>query len=176
VARNWSSGRAALVSEQQVAVALGAALERPLQGSQRHRVRRLHHRGRMADILVVDDNVDLAQLVELLLVSENHRVRVAHDGEAGMVALAAGLPDVVVLDVDMPVLDGPGMAYRMLVEDCGREMIPIVLLSGSVDLAAAARRVGTPFVLRKPSDPEWLLAMVRRALTERTPPSPRPPG
>jgi CheY-like chemotaxis protein len=126
----------------------------------------------MADVLIVDDNVALAELVELLLMSEGHRTRVAHDGEAGMQALAERLPDLVVLDVDMPVLDGPGMAYRMLVEDCGREMIPIVLLSGTVNLAAIGRCVGTPFVLSKPCEPEPLLAMVQRALTERTAPTP----
>jgi DNA-binding response OmpR family regulator len=126
----------------------------------------------MSDVLIVDDNVDLAELVELLLTSEGYRVRVAHDGEAGMLALAERLPDLVVLDVDMPVLDGPGMAYRMLVEDCGRETIPIVLLSGTTNLVAIGRRVGTPFLLSKPCEPEPLLAMVRRALTERTPPRP----
>ena len=74
----------------------------------------------------------------------------------------------------MPILDGPGMAYRMLVEDCGRETIPIVLLSGTMDLAAVARRVGTSYTLPKPCDPERLLGMIEKALTERTPPRPRP--
>jgi CheY-like chemotaxis protein len=129
----------------------------------------------MADILVVDDNVELAQLVALVLMAEDHGVRVVYDGKAGLAALDEGFPDLVVLDVDMPVLDGPGMAYRMLVEDLGRELIPIVLLSGAVNLAAVARRVGTPYVLTKPCEPELLLAMVRRALTERTRPWPAPP-
>ncbi len=128
----------------------------------------------MADLLIVDDNVDLAALIEMLLTGEGHRVRVAHDGEEGMRALDGRVPELVILDVDMPVLDGPGMAYRMLVEDCGRELIPIVLLSGTIDLAAVARRVGTPYVLPKPCDPERLLQTVARALVERTPPHARP--
>ncbi len=127
----------------------------------------------MANLLIVDDNVDLAGLLEVLLTAEGHRVRVAYDGEAGMRALDESLPEVVILDVDMPVLDGPGMAYRMLVEDCGRELIPIVLLSGTVDLAAVARRVGTPYTLPKPCDPDRLLRMIARTLAERTPPRPK---
>jgi CheY-like chemotaxis protein len=126
----------------------------------------------MAVVLIVDDNVDLAELVAVLVSSNGHQTRMAHDGEAGMVALTAGLPDVLILDVDMPILDGPGMAYRMLVEDCGRELIPIVLLSGTMDLVQIARRVGTPYVLAKPCEPEQLLRVVARALAERTPPSP----
>jgi CheY-like chemotaxis protein len=128
----------------------------------------------MADILIVDDNADLAELVATLLAGEGHDVRIAHDGEAGMRALAAGLPDLLILDVDMPILDGPGMAYRMLVEDCGQELIPIVLVSGTLDLVQVARRVGTQYVLAKPCEPKRLLRMVARALAERTPPCPCP--
>jgi DNA-binding response OmpR family regulator len=127
----------------------------------------------MADLLIVDDNTELAQLVGMLLEAQGHCVRTADDGEAGLVALVERLPELVVLDVDMPILDGPGMAYRMMVEDCGRELIPIVLLSGTMDLQAIGHRVGTPYVLAKPSDPQRLLHMIDRALAERTPPHPR---
>jgi CheY-like chemotaxis protein len=126
----------------------------------------------MADVLIVDDNEDLAALVAMILEGYGHGVRIAHDGAAGMEALAEGLPDLLVLDVDMPVLDGPGMAYRMLVEDCGRELIPIVLLSGTMDLVQVARRIGTPYVLAKPCEPDRLLRVIDRAIAERTAPRP----
>jgi CheY-like chemotaxis protein len=127
----------------------------------------------MADLLIVDDNVDLAELLGDFFASEGHRVRIAHDGEAGMLELGVRLPDLVILDVDMPVLDGPGMAYRMLVENCGKERIPIVLLSGNPDLPAVARRVGTRYVLPKPCCPERLQSVVARSLVERASPRPR---
>jgi CheY-like chemotaxis protein len=129
---------------------------------------------RMAELLVVDDDADIAQLVELFLVGEGHRVRVAYDGEAGLSALRERLPDVVVMDIDMPILDGPGMAYRMLVEDCGKETIPIVIVSGNMNLPQIARRVGTPYTLSKPFGPAELVRLTDRALTERTPPCPPP--
>lgn len=128
----------------------------------------------MGDLLIIDDNVDIADLLEDMMLAEGHCVRVAHDGEAGLRALAERLPDLVLLDVDMPVLDGPGMAYRMMVEDCGKEQIPIVLISGTLDLPRIARTVGTPYHLPKPFDPDELLAVTGLALAERKPPIPRP--
>jgi CheY-like chemotaxis protein len=128
---------------------------------------------RMADLLIVDDNEDIAALVEALMVGEGHEVRVAHDGQAGLCALAERLPELLLLDVDMPILDGPTMAYRMLIENCGKERIPIVLVSANVDLREVARAVGTPYMLRKPFDPDALVRVIGRALSERTCPCPQ---
>jgi CheY-like chemotaxis protein len=126
----------------------------------------------MADVLVVDDNEEIAGLVAELMLQAGHDVRVAHDGAEGLSALSDRLPDLVLLDVDMPVLDGPGMAYRMLVEDCGRETLPIVLCSAAANLRKIALRVGTPYALTKPFDPDALMDVTARALGERTPPTP----
>ena len=129
----------------------------------------------MADLLVVDDDRDVADLMVAFLELEGHTVRCAHDGEKGLALLAERLPDLVVLDVEMPLLDGPGMATRMLVENCGKETIPILLVSGAVDLAAIAERVGTPYSLAKPFDPAALIALSALALRERRPPAPHAP-
>jgi DNA-binding NtrC family response regulator len=125
----------------------------------------------MAQLLIVDDDQDVAGTLRMVLELE-HAVRVADNGEEGMRLLNQQRPDIILLDVEMPVLDGPGMAYRMFVEDAGREQIPIVLVSGIADLAGVARRVGTPYYLLKPVDVEPLFETVRRALIERTPPRP----
>jgi CheY-like chemotaxis protein len=125
----------------------------------------------MADILLVDDDADVVVALEFLLGLEGHTVRVARHGEEGLRRLSERLPDAVVLDVDMPVLDGPSMAREMIIRDCGQEAIPVVLVSGNSDLDALAARVGTPYVLAKPTEPGELLTLIQRALTERTPPS-----
>lgn len=127
----------------------------------------------MMDVLVVDDNQDIVECLELMLTVEGHAVRVAYDGRAGLSALHERLPDVLILDVDMPVLDGPGMASQMLVENCGREKIPIVLASAVPELHQIAARIGTPYFLPKPYDISALLALVARAAQERF--APRPP-
>jgi DNA-binding NtrC family response regulator len=126
----------------------------------------------VAQLLVVDDNEDIAGLVQVLLESEGHKVRVAANGEEGLAALEERYPEVVLLDIEMPVLDGPSMVYRMFVENLGRENIPVVLMSGVPDLPRVAKRVGTPYAIAKPFDADRLMALVRQALAEHQVPRP----
>jgi two-component system, NtrC family, C4-dicarboxylate transport response regulator DctD len=131
----------------------------------------------MADILIVDDDVDLASTMsDLLVLAGGHEVRTAHDGHEGLAQVDARFPDLILLDIEMPHLDGPGMAYVLLIKNCGRQHIPIVLVSGYLDLPRIAERVGTPYALAKPCSPATLLDMVDRALTERIPPRPQGQG
>jgi DNA-binding NtrC family response regulator len=126
----------------------------------------------MANLLLVDDDGDLVEMLADQLRSEGHEVRTANDGEEGLKALGTPpLPDAVVLDVDMPILGGPGMAHQMLLHDAGQEMIPIILVSGKNDLAEIAKRMGTSYFLCKPCDLTAFLALLDRALRERTPPA-----
>jgi DNA-binding NtrC family response regulator len=126
----------------------------------------------MADLLVVDDDPDLGELLAELMRESGHDVRVARDGRDGLVLLRARRPDLVLLDVEMPVLTGPEMAYAMFLHDAGEEFIPVVLLSGVLDLAAVAAAVGTPYFLGKPYSIEHVLALAEKALAERIPPRP----
>jgi DNA-binding NtrC family response regulator len=121
---------------------------------------------------LVDDDNDLVEAFAELLRAEGHEVRTARTGEEGLKALrVAPLPDAVVLDVDMPVLGGPGMAHRMLLHDAGEERIPILLVSGSEGLPQIAARMGTPYFLRKPCNIGQFLHTLDRALRERSAPS-----
>jgi DNA-binding NtrC family response regulator len=126
----------------------------------------------VADVLIVDDDVDAAEALREVMDLEGHSVRVAYNGQEGLAALGARLPDVVLLDVEMPVLDGPGMADEMLVHNLGFEGVPIVLLSGVPNLARIAKQVGTPYVLGKPFRYERLTTVVDTALRERRAPVP----
>lgn len=129
----------------------------------------------MAHLLVVEDNPDLAEPLIELLSARGHRVDAACDGEEGLKHLAVEekeLPDAVLLDVEMPVLDGPSMAYRMLVENAGKDKIPLILLSGAMDLRRIAARVGTPYFLSKPYRFEALTEVLDHALVERRAPQP----
>src|ERR1700690_606949 len=128
----------------------------------------------MANVLIVDDDPDTVELSAELLELAGHRVTTGSNGEEGLKSMDAGpLPDCVLLDVDMPVLSGPEMAHRMLLRDAGEEKIPIVLVSGRGDLSEIARRMGTPYFLRK-ATPEYgdaLLTLLERALRERRAPA-----
>ena len=126
----------------------------------------------MAHLLLVDDDNDMVEALGDLLRSEGHEVRTAATGKEGLTTLrAAPLPDVLVLDVDMPVLGGPAMAHKMLLHDAGEENIPIILMSGREDLPQIAKEMGTSYVLKKPPTYDAFLTVLNRALQERRPPS-----
>jgi CheY-like chemotaxis protein len=127
----------------------------------------------MADVLIVDDNSDLRSLLAAIVSMAGHNVREASDGRGGLDAVTERSPDLVLLDVEMPVLNGPEMAYELFLRDLGNEKIPLVLLSGVVGLVEVATIVGTPYFLAKPYSPEAVLEIVDRALKERTAPRPR---
>jgi DNA-binding NtrC family response regulator len=126
----------------------------------------------VADLLVVDDDVDVGDMLADVLREEGHTVRVARDGLHGLALLNERLPDAVLLDVEMPQLTGPQMAVRMFLHDCGQEAIPIVLQSGVKDIDAVAALVNTPYFLSKPFTVEDMFDLLGRALVERVPPRP----
>jgi CheY-like chemotaxis protein len=127
----------------------------------------------MAQVLIVDDDEDTVEVLSEILESCGHRIRVALDGRQGLECLRSGpAVDLILLDVEMPRLDGPQMAYQLFLRDAGDEKIPIVLLSGKLDLPRVAALVGTPYYLPKPYDLDALLALMARALSERVPPRP----
>ncbi|MBX3154774.1 MAG: response regulator [Deltaproteobacteria bacterium] len=128
----------------------------------------------MADVLIIDDDPDSADVLASVMQAQGHEVRVGYDGQEGMNLVDARRPDLVLLDVEMPVLTGPGMAHRMFVHDMGLEMIPIILLSGVHNLTEVAAQVGTPYYLLKPYPLAKLVALLKRVLVERVAPS--PPG
>jgi DNA-binding NtrC family response regulator len=126
----------------------------------------------VAHLLVVDDDNDLVESLGELLRTEGHVVHTAGTGEEGLEVLrSASLPDAVILDVDMPILGGPGMAHKMLMHDAGEERIPIILVSGNHDLPQIAKRMGTAYFLAKPCGIDTVLQLLDRALSERRAPS-----
>jgi DNA-binding NtrC family response regulator len=130
----------------------------------------------MATILVVDDDIDTGDLLADLLREGGHAVRVARDGRDGYEQLQSSRADLVVLDVEMPVLTGPEMAYAMFLHNVGMDKIPVVLLSGALNLRGIAQSVGTPYFVGKPCNIETLLAVVDQALVHRVYPQPRHPS
>jgi DNA-binding response OmpR family regulator len=110
-------------------------------------------------ILVVDDNVDAAESMALLLSLSGHETKIAHDGYAAVDAAGAFKPEVVMLDIGLPGLDGFEVARRLREQFNG---IRLIALSGYGqneyrDKAAAA---GFDQYLTKPVDAEALHAAV----------------
>ena len=127
----------------------------------------------MSDVLIVDDNIDIAEPLRQILEMEGHQVRMAGDGLEGLDSVEEAFPDIILLDVEMPLLDGPGMARRLQILNTGREKIPIVLLSATRDLRSIAGRVGTPYYLEKPYSIDRFLMVFQAALNDRIYPKPK---
>jgi DNA-binding NtrC family response regulator len=127
----------------------------------------------VADVLVIDDDIDSADVLAEIMTMSGHDVRIGYNGQDGLRLAAERHPALALLDVEMPILDGPGMAYEMFLHDMGMELVPVILLSGVPELDRIADEVGTPYFLGKPYRYEQLIAMVKRALTERISPKPR---
>jgi len=80
-------------------------------------------------ILVVDDNVDAARGLSLLLKLLGHEVTVAHDGSEAIDTARRRQPDFVLLDIGLPGMDGYEVASRLRQEECGKDSV-IIAISG----------------------------------------------
>lgn len=125
----------------------------------------------MADVLIIDDDIDSADVLADIMRGEGHAVRIGYNGQEGLQLATENTPQLVLLDVEMPVLDGPGMAYEMLLHDMGLEYVPVVFLSGVPNLKQIAADVGTPYFLTKPYRYKQVVALVAQALAERIAPT-----
>ena len=82
------------------------------------------------NVLVVDDNVDAADTLGELLKAWGYDVTVAHDGPAALAALQDTLPDIALLDIGMPAMDGYELAAHLRFQP-GCEDLTIVAITGS---------------------------------------------
>jgi PAS domain S-box-containing protein len=112
-------------------------------------------------VLVVDDNVDAAESLSMLLELQGHEVRVAHDGPAALQACEAFGPDLVLLDIGLPRMDGYEVARRMRAAAWGRAVRLVALTGwGQQRDIEAARQAGFDDHATKPIDDARLRAVL----------------
>jgi DNA-binding response OmpR family regulator len=119
-------------------------------------------------VLVIDDDPDQRRFLERVLQGSGYRVMTAPDGEAGVVAASTQRPDLIVLDVMMPRLNG-FQTCRRLKSDPATAICPVLILTAKDQPADQfwATEVGADAFLNKPIDLPILLETVR-TLTERS--------
>ena len=117
-------------------------------------------------ILVVDDEQQLALAVKIRLQSRGYQVDTAHDGRQALEAAEKERPDLIVLDVLMPVMDGYS-CLRELNTRFGRGKVPVIILTARDRMKDLFELEGIDDYVIKPFDHEDLLTRIERALKRR---------
>jgi CheY-like chemotaxis protein len=107
-------------------------------------------------ILVVDDSVDSAETLGELLKIWGHDVRLAHDGPGAVAAARDYRPEVVLLDIGLPGIDGFAVATQLRKEGIGGRMLVALTGYGEQQDRDRAQQVGFDHHLVKPIDPDTL--------------------
>jgi two-component system response regulator VicR len=121
----------------------------------------------MSRILVIDDEQDMAEVVQLVLELDNHEVKVELDPTRAVQAVKSFAPHLVLLDLVMPVMDGYEV-YRALSELPEMAKVPVAFLTSrnkQIDLMVGLHVLHANEYITKPFDRQDLLARVRRLLS-----------
>jgi PAS domain S-box-containing protein len=119
-------------------------------------------------ILVVDDNVDAAETLSRLLRLSAHEVRVAHDGLAALAAAREMNPDVVLLDIGLPKLDGLEVAKTLRASVSGpRPLLVAITGFGQAEDRTRTAAAGFDHHLTKPVDPKVLQKLMQTSRSAR---------
>jgi len=119
-------------------------------------------------VLVVEDYADAATTTAELLRLDGHHVWVAADGPRALQAASAEEPDVVLLELGLPGMDGYTLARR-LAAVCQRKPYLIAVSGfGGAEFRRRSRKAGIDLYLVKPADPEQLLAILRDVRSARS--------
>jgi CheY-like chemotaxis protein len=116
-------------------------------------------------VLVVDDHTDLRALTTSVLACNGYDVIEALDGRQAIRSLCEHAPDLVILDLNMPVMDGwQFRAEQQRLPDGHLAAIPVLLVTGADDAPEDVATLKAVGLVKKPFDPAQLLAAVQRAL------------
>jgi CheY-like chemotaxis protein len=112
-------------------------------------------------VLVVDDNADSAESLAMLLQMSGHEVFMAHDGEAAIQAADAHRPEVVLLDIGLPKVNGHDVCRHIRAQPWGRDIMLVALTGwGQDNDRRRSHEAGFDGHLVKPVGPDALLALL----------------
>jgi len=120
-------------------------------------------------ILIIDDNVDTVELLRKRFLAEGYETEEAYDGVTGLEKFHTAEPDLVILDVMMPNMDGYEVCKRLNLNGAAAH-IPILMLTAKSEIPDKIKGfdIGADDYITKPFDFKELAARVRSLLTQRT--------
>jgi DNA-binding response OmpR family regulator len=121
-------------------------------------------------ILIVDDDENIAELISLYLTKECFDTRIVHDGESALTTFDSFVPDLILLDLMLPGIDG----YQVCREIRAKSQTPIIMLSakGEVFDKVLGLELGADDYMEKPFDSKELVARVKAVLRRYRPATP----
>lgn len=123
----------------------------------------------MNRILLVEDEPAIRSLLVELLLEEGYEVRTVEDGRAGVHAARTSRPDLILMDLMLPVMDGMA-ATRQIKGDPATREIPIIAISAGTNLRIHASDLPADGIVAKPFDLDSLLASITLHLRRRPAP------
>ncbi len=130
----------------------------------------------MAEILVVDDDASARDLLTTVLGYASHQLREAHDGAEALALLQDATPDLIIVDLLMPTMNGMEFVRRLR-ENAVTAFIPVVFYTASYLESQAknlAELCGVAHIITKPAEPEQIFSVVNTALGATNSPLPTP--
>jgi DNA-binding response OmpR family regulator len=124
----------------------------------------------MAHILVVDDDQEIRKLVEKILTKQGHKVSQAEDGESGLGFAMLRKPDLIILDLNLPRMDGFEVCRRLKADQATRR-IPVIMLTAAFpewEDAKKGFKLGADEYVIKPFAADILVHNIERLLKTGT--------
>jgi len=114
-------------------------------------------------ILIIDDETDLVDLTKVYLESENYNVVTAHDGEEGLQKAESENPDLILLDINMPKLNGYQVLEKLKGNSGTKEIIVVMFSTNCTQRDIdKARKLGADDYITKPFEPEQLIDNLKK--------------
>ena len=115
---------------------------------------------RALHVLIVEDNFDQAETLRMILADKGHTLEIARSGPAALEAARRKRPDVVLLDLGLPGLDGIEVAKRLRIEHGEAIRIIVITAYGSESVRQQTEEAGCELHLVKPADPRFIESLL----------------
>ena len=118
-------------------------------------------------ILLIDDEINLQQLVKVVLSAKGYNVTTADNGKDGLEKLEAADPDLIILDMNMPVMGGVEF-YQRICDAWSQPKYPILILTARANMEDFFKGMDVDGFMAKPFEIDDLLAEIQRILDKRS--------